>query len=181
MNKGTYFCHPKSVEWYTPPWIFSTLGLDFDLDPCSPVDGPVTPAGHHFTAHDDGLSREWFGMVWLNPPYGKETGKWLNRMSLHNRGVALIYARTETEFFHRYVWTCASGVFFFRGRLHFIGADGEVSLRNAGGPSCLVAYGQKAHDSLSAFPARGKFINPSARVGRHKSENESIPAGGFRG
>src|SRR2546423_1714623 len=85
---------PASVEWYTPPWLFGALGLTFDLDPCSPVEGPVTPAKRHLTRLDDGLVAPWEGRVWLNPPYGAELPKWIGRLADHGDGVALVLSRT---------------------------------------------------------------------------------------
>lgn len=58
-------------EWLTPPYIIESLG-EFDLDPCSPVNRPWDTAKHHYNINDDGLSKDWFGRVWLNPPYGNQ-------------------------------------------------------------------------------------------------------------
>lgn len=88
----------RGNEWLTPPEVLSALG-EFDLDPCSPVSHPWDTARSHYTVEDDGLSQEWFGRVWLNPPYGQSTGRWLHRLSLHGNGIALIFARTETAMF----------------------------------------------------------------------------------
>lgn len=64
----------------------------------------------------------------------------MSRMADHGHGIALIFARTETKAFHRFVWEKASGVLFLRGRLHFCRPDGHPAANNAGAPSCLVAY-----------------------------------------
>ena len=62
-----------SVDWYTPPHIFDGLGV-FDLDPCQPIGGVKwIPALQYYTLEDDGLTSDWYGRVWLNPPYGKHT------------------------------------------------------------------------------------------------------------
>ena len=58
----------KTVEWYTPKWIFNALNLKFDLDPCQPVGGiDWIPANKYYTIEDDGLKQDWSGNVWLNP------------------------------------------------------------------------------------------------------------------
>lgn len=129
-------------EWLTPPNILSALG-GFDLDPCAPdpTTRPWATAALHYCANDNGLQTPWSGRVWLNPPYGRETGVWLEKLADHGDGVALIFARTETDMFFRHVWEKADAVLFLRGRLHFHHVDGSRAAANAGAPSCLVAYG----------------------------------------
>lgn len=125
-------------EWLTPPEIVEALG-PFDLDPCAPVDRPWPTAAVHYTKEQDGLSLPWKGRVWLNPPYGRETFHWLARLADHGWGTALIFARTETNGFHDFIWNRAHAVFFFRGRLKFYRVDGtQAGAANA--PSCLVSY-----------------------------------------
>ena len=128
-------------EWLTPPEIIDALG-PFDLDPCAPVNRPWPMAQCHYTIEDDGLKRTWRGRVWLNPPYGRETGKWLARLADHGQGTALIFARTETTMFVEHVWKKANAVMFISGRLHFHHANGVRARANSGAPSCLVTYGK---------------------------------------
>jgi hypothetical protein len=149
----------QTDEWLTPPEVLRSLG-EFDLDPCSPDNRPWPTAREHFTADDDGLSRRWFGRVWLNPPYGPETGRWLKRLARHGNGVALIFARTETEMFFDSVWSKASGLLFLRGRLHFHRPDGSRAEANAGGPSVLVGYGEENAESLRTSGLSGWFVRP---------------------
>lgn len=144
-------------EWLTPPAIIDALGR-FDLDPSAPINRPWAMAANHYTIEDNGLSRPWSGRVWLNPPYGKETGKWLARLADHGDGIALIFARTETEMFFDHVWRKADGLLFFQGRLHFHHVDGTRAAANAGAPSVLVAYGQKNVDALRDSGIKGQMI-----------------------
>jgi hypothetical protein len=130
----------KSDEWLTPPEIMAKLGA-FDLDPCSPVNRPWDTARRHYTVADDGLSKEWFGRVWMNPPFGREASHWMRRMADHGDGIALIPARTETAMFYESVWTRADAVLFIKGRPHFHRVDGSRANFNSGAPICLVAYG----------------------------------------
>src|SRR5689334_16014213 len=88
----------------TPKWLVDRLGL-FDLDPCQSMTQPWPCARRGFTVRDDGLTLPWGSAeVWLNPPYGIETGKWLSRLAAHGNGMALVFARTETRMFFNSVW-----------------------------------------------------------------------------
>lgn len=84
----------------------------------------------------------------MNPPYGAEAYPFLDKLADHGNGVALIFARTETKAFVRYVWGRADAVLFIAGRLVFWDADKVPAKANAGAPSCLVAYGQQNVSAL---------------------------------
>lgn len=145
-------------EWLTPPEIIKSLG-EFDLDPCAPINPPWLTAKNRFTIEDDGLLQEWKGRVWMNPPYGNEASKWLKKLSDHNNGIALIFARVETDAWFQHIWPHATGVFFFRGRLHFHHVNGDRAPNNSGAPSALVAYGVEAWESIRHSGLDGKFID----------------------
>ena len=124
MNKS--LLASSSIEWYTPTYIVekvnNILGT-IDLDPCSPVN--VTKrivATKHFTVIDNGLNKEWFGSVYLNPPYGKEIGLWVNKALYEfyagnmKSCIMLLPSRTDTR------WFFSLGSFikcFVRGRIKF--------------------------------------------------------------
>ena len=144
-------------EWLTPPSILERLGA-FDLDPCAPVIRPWDTATDHYTVLDDGLSKRWYGRVWMNPPYGTQTTKWLARLSDHGNGIALIFARTETRMFFDHVWSNADGLLFIEGRLFFHYVSGEKANSNSGCPSVLVAYGQNNSDILENCGISGAFV-----------------------
>jgi hypothetical protein len=137
-----------TVEWYTPPGLFDRLGLEFDLDPAHPEKRlPWVPAKRTYSKAEDGLARPWEGRVWLNPPYGRETGVWLERFVEHGHGLALVFARTETEWWHRFAlavdaWT------LIRGRLTFVDRHGEPGTSNAGAPSAILAAGEDCVEAL---------------------------------
>ena len=147
----------KKDEWLTPPEILRALG-DFDLDPCAPISRPWDTAERHYTVLDDGLSRDWKGRVWCNPPYGREAEKWLARLAEHGNGIALLFARTETRMFFSQGWPKARGVLFIEGRLHFHHADGSRAAANAGAPSVLVAYGDANAERLRVSEIAGQFV-----------------------
>ena len=138
-----------------PPYIFEALG-HFDLDPCAPINPPWRIADINLNVQNDGLAHVWHGFVWCNPPYGRETGKWLAKMAEHNNGIALIFARTDTRMFHDYVFN-ASAILFIKGRLSFYDVYGNKG-GTAGAPSCLVAYGDEAVRRLQESGIKGKLV-----------------------
>lgn len=151
----------QTDTWLTPPAIIEALGgwQSFDLDPCAAIDQPWLTAKIHYTEIENGLHRPWHGRVWMNPPYKTElVAKFMGRMADHNQGVALIFARTETDSFHRFVWERATGIIFLRGRLHFHRINGKRAEINAGAPSCLISYGNEDRDILAAAAIDGHFV-----------------------
>lgn len=154
---------PGTTTWLTPPHIIPALGgaLSFDLDPCAaPAPRPWDTARvMNAEADGDGLTMEWDGRVWLNPPYSSsEIAAWLGRLADHGTGTALIFARTETEAFQRHVWDRASGLMFLAGRLYFHHPDGTRGRANAGAPSVLCAYGPDDLDRLACADLPGALV-----------------------
>lgn len=158
MSMGGHQSHAMGKdEWLTPPEILRALG-PFDLDPCAPVVRPWDTAEKHFTIEDNGLLRPWSGRVWCNPPYGRETGRWLNRCANHGDAMALIFARTETADWVTHVWGRATAVMFMFGRLHFYHVNGKRAAANSGAPSALVAYGPNNLEALMTCGLRGRVV-----------------------
>lgn len=155
---GPHSTKARTDVWLTPPRILAALGA-FDLDPCAaPEPRPWPTAARHIAIPEDGLKAEWSGRVWLNPPYGTQTGTWLQRLADHGNGVALIFARTDTEMFFAQVWERAQAVVFLRGRLTFFEPSGRMASFNAGGPSCLVAYGNYNARAISCSGLDGFYV-----------------------
>jgi len=151
---------PGTVTWLTPPGIIAALGgaESFALDPCTVSDRPWPTARRHVALPEDGLSAEWAGRVWLNPPYSDgEIGRWLRKMVAHDHGTALIFARTETTAFRAHVWERATGLLFLYGRLSFHYPDGRQG-ENAGAPSVLCAYGADDLDRLAESGLAGALV-----------------------
>ena len=147
MPRSFVSCDDVSHEgetntWFTPKWLIDDLG-PFDLDPCTQTFRPHDTANRHICedAGGDGFAEEWKGRVWLNPPYGREIGKWLSKLQEHGNGVALVFGRTETKWGQRCIES-ADAVNFIRGRLSFVRHDGSES-SNAGTGSMLLAYGSE--------------------------------------
>ena len=164
-NMKTGFTHEsqnaETVSWYTPPSIFELLNLRFDLDCCAPTGGvPWIPADQHYSLPQDGLTEPWFGKVWCNPPYGKETPKWLEKMNSHRNGVCLVFARTDTKWFHDYV-SKADALLFLKGRVQFVDGLKKTSGSGSTCGSVLIAYGEDCVEALYKAKDKGFFVDNS--------------------
>ena len=148
----------QTDTWLTPRNILKPLG-QFDLDPCAaPEPRPWDTAATHIVEPQDGLGVAWNGRVWLNPPYGPRLIHWLGRLARHGNGIAFVFARTETVAFHQWVWPCARGMLFLKGRVSFCDRQGFISKNSSGAPSVLIAYGVDNRDCLETCGLPGKFI-----------------------
>lgn len=162
MEKKQGFTHDNkdnmTVDWYTPPSIFEMLNVDFDLDPCHPekrIDW--IPVKDVYTLEDDGLTSEWYGNVWLNPPYGKHTSDWLKKMHTYRNGIALVFSRTDCKWYHEYV-AKADGILFLKGRVKFVDGLGKTSGSGAGCGSMLVSWGEVNTNTLRSLGSYGHFV-----------------------
>lgn len=130
--------HEKPYEgstnvWLTPKGLIDALG-PFDCDPCAAEPRPFDIATVNYTEADNGLSKQWNGFVWCNPPYGPWVGAWLERMREHGNGIALVFARTDTKAMQTALHA-ADAVFFLAGRLTCEGVElypAESRLMNLG-------------------------------------------------
>lgn len=150
--------YAESVSWYTPKWVFDKLNVQFDLDPCAPSGGvPWIPAKNHYSLPQDGLALPWEGLVWCNPPYGKETPKWLEKMHTHGEGIALVFARTDTKWFQ----SCAKGadtMLFLSGRIQFVDGLGATGGSGSTCGSVLIGWGVASSKALRAMRSEGLLV-----------------------
>lgn len=148
----------KSKEWYTPRHIIDRVVLLFDgidLDPCSnSKSDPNVPALEYFTQVDDGLSRPWWGNVYMNPPYGDEIGPWAAYLIQQyeagtiDAAIALLPARTDTAWFQPLY---DHALCFVRGRLKFSGSDNSAPF-----PSVVVYLGLDVEAFKRVFSDLGR-------------------------
>ena len=150
-------------DWYTPKYIFDALGCEFDLDPCHPQKRlDWIPVKNVISLPQDGLAADWKGRVWLNPPYGKETPYWLQRLAQHGNGIALVFSRTDTEWFHDAIAN-AHALLFLDTRVRFIDSD---TMERGGSPGCgsvLIAWGGPCAEILSTADL-GTFVRLKSSV-----------------
>ena len=115
--------------WATPPEFFEELNkeFDFDTDVCALPENTRCP--HYYSPDDDGLRQSWTGSCWCNPPYGRQIGKWVEKAYMSSMlgatVVMLLPARTDTAWFHDYIYGKAE-IRFVRGRLKFVGAKSKA-------------------------------------------------------
>lgn len=138
------------VEWTTPEKVIArvnaTLG-GIDLDPCS--NGNSSIATRQLTKADNGLAEEWTGKVYMNPPYGREIMKWVEKLvRSHESGdvpeaIALVPARTETAWFQQFR---DYPICLLRGRLRFNGGKTGAPF-----PSAAVYLGERVGEFCAAF------------------------------
>lgn len=139
MNTQVLFSSKDEV-WATPQDFFDTLNEEFHftLDPCALPEN--AKCSKYFTPEDDGLQQNWGGeIVFCNPPYGRKTCDWVKKAYYESkkpntRVVMLLAARTDTKWFHEYIYNKAE-LRFIKGRLKFGG-----NKRNAPFPSMVVIF-----------------------------------------
>lgn len=142
-------------DWLTPPALLELFGA-FDLDPCAPLNRPWDTALNHYTIHDNGLKQPWTGRVWMNPPFSNMEA-WIDKMTAHANGMALVNARTETKWFFRGIWDAAYAVFFFKSRIKFVRPDGQESATGKMGQA-VAAYTEADAAILYRANLEGKFV-----------------------
>lgn len=111
MINAVMFSSNKDL-WETPQEFFNKLDAEFhfDLDVCAIPSN--AKCQRYYTPEDDGLSQPWEGRVWCNPPYGRQISKWVQKAAQSAAEgaivVMLLPARTDTKWFHNYIFTCLS-------------------------------------------------------------------------
>lgn len=138
MTNNVHFSSDRH-DWETPPEVFDPLNEEFgfDLDVCATRDNSKCPS--FFSPEDDGLAQSWVGNIcWMNPPYGREIGHWVekahNEANLGTTVVALLPARTDTRWFHDHIYGYAE-IRFIKGRIRFIGGKHSAPF-----PSMIVVW-----------------------------------------
>jgi len=136
-----------NTEWETPQEFFDIINrvFKFDIDVCATAKN--TKCKRYFTKEIDGLTQEWKGSVWCNPPYGRNIGKWVKRGyeegACGSTVVMLLPARTDTKWIHEYVFGRAYHI-FLKGRLKFSGGGNSAPF-----PSMLAIWSFR--DGIDTF------------------------------
>ena len=137
MGRGNIHFSSATHLWATPQDTFDALDAEFGFktDVCALSEN--AKCGHFYSPEQDGLTQDWRGACWMNPPYGREIGKWMRKAyesSLSGATVVcLVPARTDTAWWHDYVMR--GEVRFIRGRLKFGGSKNSAPF-----PSAVVVF-----------------------------------------
>ena len=106
-----------------------------------------------------GLTLEWKGKsVWLNPPYGNQLKLFAKKLSEHKNGILLCPARTDSKWFHKYIFEKATLIFFLKGRIKFYGLEG-YNKNACPFPICLVTYNHKQTLKVINSGIEGKALH----------------------
>lgn len=134
----------KTDLWATPQVFFDELDKEFhfETDVCALPEN--AKCKKYFTPAQDGLSQEWGGVCWMNPPYGREISKWMKKAYESSlRGatvVCLVPSRTDTKWFHDFAMK--GEIRFVKGRLKFGGCENSAPF-----PSAVVVFkGKKENE-----------------------------------
>ena len=124
--------------WATPQDFFDVINKEFNftVDVCATAEN--TKCGLFFTPEQDGLKQKWEGICYMNPPYGRSIGKWIQKAYNSSKEgavvVGLLPARTDTKWFHEYIYNKAE-IRFIKGRLKFGGCKNSAPF-----PSMVVIW-----------------------------------------
>lgn len=154
----------ESDEWYTPKYIFEVLGETFDLDVAAPPEGPrYVPARDWFYKSDlnDGVLLDWWGFVWMNPPFGHQSTKrkWLRKFFEHGNGIALLPDRTSAPWWQEFA-PLADVVLFVAPKVKFERPDGSTG-KSPGTGTTLFAAGARAEKALIRARSLGEIFKPA--------------------
>jgi phage N-6-adenine-methyltransferase len=127
LNSSLYAS--ESSDWETPRWLFEKLDQEFHftLDVCASRGN--AKCSRYFPPEKDGLVQRWSGVCWMNPPYGRQVGKWVQKAwEEGQRGcvvVCLLPVRSDTRWWHQWVMK-SSEIRLLSKRLTFEGAGNKA-------------------------------------------------------
>ncbi len=139
MNKALF--SSQTDVWSTPQDFYDKLNeeFNFNLDPCAYPEN--AKCSRYFTPEIDGLAQDWGGyVVFCNPPYGRKIYDWVKKCYEESQKpnttvVLLIPARTDTRYFHEFIYHKAKEIRFIKGRLKFGGSKAGAPF-----PSMVVIF-----------------------------------------
>lgn len=137
----------NKTDWETPDKIFDELNQEFHFELDAAASESNAKCEKFYTEKEDGLNQKWDVSTFCNPPYGRKlTGEWVKKayqehQKYRNTIVLLIPARTDTKWFHEYIYNKAE-IRFLKGRLKFK-MNGVESKESAPFPSMIVIFNEE--------------------------------------
>ena len=164
-NRGVETTHDN--EWFTPPEYIELARRvldEIDLDPASHQAAQKTvQAKEFFTPDQDGLTKEWHGRVWLNPPYAQPAiGHFVDKLVSEitkkrvSAAILLTHNYTDTAWFHKAA-EHSSAICFTRGRIRFVALDGGIAAPTQG--QAFFYFGDNVGSFVSAFVEIGLVVS----------------------
>ena len=155
--------HTGDEESYTPTvYVESAREVmgKFDLDPASNEMAQKTvDADHFYTIDDDGLTKDWRGKIWMNPPYtARVINVFINKLVSHylagevTEAIVLTNNNTDTSWFHEAAINGAA-VCFTSGRINFLKRDGSKSSPTNG--QSFIYFGENINSFKDVFSKHG--------------------------
>ena len=142
INSSIY--SSNKPDWSTPNYLFDLLNTEFNftIDVCANELNKKCNA--FYSIEEDGLSKSWNGIIWMNPPYGRGIDKWIEKAYKSSLDgcicVCLVPVRSDTKWWHKYVMK-ASEIRFLTKRLSFEGSNNKAPF-----PAAIVIFKQSAND-----------------------------------
>lgn len=167
QNKPHVSFNSGNNEWYTPSEFVEAARRvmgEIELDPASSdIANQTVNANHYLTAEQDGLTFDWSGKVWMNPPYASELiGRFTEKLTEHfvngdiDEAIVLVNNATETGWFQGML-EHASAVCFLRRRVKFLDVEGNASGAPLQGQAILY-FGENVNLFVSEFGGFGSIL-----------------------
>ena len=147
----------KDQTWETPQDLFDKLDniFKFDLDVCAT--DKTAKCDNYFTPEVDGLQQKWNGVCWMNPPYGREQIKWIEKAHKESldgaKIICLIPARPDTQVWQNIIFPNAKVILFIKGRLKFGGSKDSAPF-----PSALIVFGECSDVQMKELSQLGSLV-----------------------
>jgi len=137
----------RTPHWGTPQELFDSLVEEFgefDLDPCA-LNADVAKCKNFYDEKQDGLTQDWNGRVFINPPYGRAIKEWMEKLAREllngntTFAVALLPMRSDTQWFFDII-QYATELRLMKGRVKFVDYNNSCEPSSSTFPSCLMVF-----------------------------------------
>lgn len=167
-NKNIYILEASAYHWAKDEhislleqkqWIgYGDIGKDKLEKTMKQIAKLWQTATQMYNKNHDGLTKDWVGRVWLNPPYSRPLiERFVKRLAEHGNGIALLFNRCDSKMFQDVIFEKATAMKFLRNRIRFFRPDGTRG-DSPGCGSILIAFGEDNADILRTCNIAGKYV-----------------------